>query len=94
MRVNRAYCIRMAKVVLTAEAARDLDDLPLPIHARVIGLLERLQKWPAVSGAKALRGNLSGRWRLRTGDYRLQFHVEGNTVVVERIGHRDGFYED
>jgi mRNA-degrading endonuclease RelE of RelBE toxin-antitoxin system len=31
---------------------------------------------------------------MRTGDYRLQFHVKGDTMRVEKIGHRDGFYED
>jgi mRNA-degrading endonuclease RelE of RelBE toxin-antitoxin system len=37
---------------------------------------------------------LAGRYRLRTGDYRVQFQVVGDLVHVERIGHRDGFYED
>ena len=83
----------MAKMTLTAEAAEGLEDLPLVIHARVLALLQRLAKWPAVSGAKPLTGNLAGRYRLRTGDYRLQFRVEGQTVVVEKIGHRDRFYE-
>ena len=83
----------MAKVKLTGEAAEVLEDLPLVIHARVLALLERLGKWPAVSGAKPLTGNLAGRYRLRTGDYRLQFRVEGQTVIVEKIGHRDRFYE-
>jgi hypothetical protein len=31
---------------------------------------------------------------MRTGDHRLQFHIAGGRVVVEKIGHRDGFYED
>ncbi|NOS99625.1 MAG: hypothetical protein HOP29_03260 [Phycisphaerales bacterium] len=31
---------------------------------------------------------------MRTGDYRVQFRVAGETVVVERIGHRDGFYDE
>jgi mRNA-degrading endonuclease RelE of RelBE toxin-antitoxin system len=83
----------MAKVKLTAEAAEGLEDLPLVIHARVLSLLKRLENWPAVSGAKPLTGNLAGRCRLRTGDYRLQFRVEGQTVIVEKIGHRDRFYE-
>ena len=56
-------------------------------------LLERLEKWPNVSGAKPLRGNLAGRYRLRTGDFRMQFRVAGDVVVIEQIGHRDGFYE-
>lgn len=83
----------MAKVKLTAEAAEGLEDLPLVIHARVLSLLKRLEKWPAVSGAKPLTGHLAGRYRLRTGDYRLQFRMEGQTVIVEKIGHRDRFYE-
>jgi mRNA-degrading endonuclease RelE of RelBE toxin-antitoxin system len=83
----------MAKVTLTAEAVEGIEDLPRVIHTRVLILLERLQRWPAVSGAKPLSGNLAGRYRLRTGDYRLQFRVEGTTVTVEKIGHRDRFYE-
>jgi mRNA-degrading endonuclease RelE of RelBE toxin-antitoxin system len=83
----------MAKVTLTREAAEGLEDLPLVIHSRVLSLLERLEKWPAVSGAKPLTGPLAGRYRLRTGDYRLQFRAEGQAVIVEKIGHRDRFYD-
>ncbi|MCG3179807.1 MAG: hypothetical protein BIFFINMI_02152 [Phycisphaerae bacterium] len=83
----------MAKVTLTPEAADGLEDLPLAIHARVLSLLERLAKWPAVSGAKPLSGRLAGRYRLRTGDYRVQFRVQGQAIIVEKIGHRDRFYE-
>jgi len=71
----------MAKVTVTPEAAEGLEDLPLVIHARVVKLLRRLAKWPAVSGAKPLSGSLAGRYRLRTGDYRLQFRVEGRAVI-------------
>ena len=38
--------------------------------------------------------SLAGHFRVRTGDYRMQFHVSGETVVIERVGHRDGFYEE
>ncbi len=84
----------MTTVRLTPEAAHQLDALDNPIHARVLRLLARLEKWPAVSGAKPLRGDLRGHYRLRTGDYRVQFRVTRDEVTVEKIGHRDGFYED
>jgi mRNA-degrading endonuclease RelE of RelBE toxin-antitoxin system len=45
-----------------------------------------------VSGVKPLTGNLAGRFRMRTGDYRVQFYIEGERVIVEKVGHRDGFY--
>ncbi|MCX7408756.1 MAG: type II toxin-antitoxin system RelE/ParE family toxin [Planctomycetales bacterium] len=83
----------MADVRLTEQAQADLEELPITIHARVLTLFDRLEKWPEVSGAKPTRGNLAGFFRLRTGDYRLIFRVTGETVIVQRIGHRDGFYE-
>lgn len=83
----------MAKVIVTPTAAARLDALPRPIQARMIGLFERLRKWPEISGVKPLRGNLAGSYRIRTGDYRVQFRVDGETVKVEKIGHRDKFYE-
>jgi mRNA-degrading endonuclease RelE of RelBE toxin-antitoxin system len=108
----------MATVVLTPEAVRDLGDLPRPILARIDGLLQRLREWPNLSGAKPLRREMAGKFRLRTGDYRLQFHVERERriekvqrivkkktiieeqevveikVIVEKVGHRDGFYDE
>lgn len=82
------------------------DRLPGDIQPRVTRILQRLENWPEVSGAKPLRGELVGHYRIRTGDYRVQFYVERgappegdkaaepDTVVVEKIGHRDGFYDD
>lgn len=83
----------MTQVEMTAAAARELERLPNVIHQRMLRVLERLEKWPQVSGAKPLSGNLAGRYRIRTGDYRLQFQVRNQVLVVEKIGHRDGFYE-
>jgi len=78
-------------VVLTPEAAKQLDQLPLVIRVRVLGILHRLEQWPDVSGAKALSGRLAGHRRIRTGDYRVQFCVTAHAIIIERIGHRDRF---
>jgi mRNA-degrading endonuclease RelE of RelBE toxin-antitoxin system len=83
----------MANVAFESVAAEQLAALPQRIKARMVVIVERLENWPEVSGAKPLRGVLAGHYRIRTGDYRLQFHVEGEEVVIERVGHRDGFYE-
>jgi mRNA-degrading endonuclease RelE of RelBE toxin-antitoxin system len=84
----------MALVTLEGGASKQYQSLPPRIKARVNGIFVRLADWPAVSGAKPLRGNLAGHYRMRTGDYRVQFRLAGENVIVERIGHRDGFYED
>jgi mRNA-degrading endonuclease RelE of RelBE toxin-antitoxin system len=84
----------MPKVVLTADAATQYDELPRTIRARVLRVLERLERWPIVSGAKPLKGTLAGHYRIRTGGYRVQFEPGVEQVMVGKIGHRDGFYEE
>jgi mRNA-degrading endonuclease RelE of RelBE toxin-antitoxin system len=81
-------------VEITPQAQAQVDRLNEPMYGRVLAVVERLHSWPAVSGAKPLRGRLAGHYRIRAGDYRVQFHVQGNVVVIEKVGHRDGFYED
>jgi len=84
----------MAMVAFDPEAFEQYGRLPERIKARVIKVLVRLENWPDVSGAKPLRGDLAGHYRMRTGDYRVQFRVQGTVVIIERVGHRDGFYGD
>ena len=84
----------MTQVLLERAAAEELSKLRHPLFARINRILERLEDWPDVSGVKPLSGNLAGHYRVRTGDYRVQFFLEDGSVVVEKIGHRDGFYED
>ncbi len=87
----------MATVLITPAAKAQFLALPLTIKVRVAMIFERLERWPAVSGAKPLRGNLAGQYRVRTGDYRVQFKVSGSgppvILTILRVGHRDGFYE-
>ena len=75
------------------EAAEQFGRLPERIKASVANAIERLDNWPEVSGAKPLRGQLAGHYRIRTGGYRLQFRVQGDEVIIERMGHRDRFYD-
>ncbi len=82
----------MARVTYEQRAVEQLGELPNVVLARMANVVRRLQNWPAVSGAKPLRGDLAGHFRIRTGDYRIQFRVAGDEVIIERVGHRDGFY--
>jgi mRNA-degrading endonuclease RelE of RelBE toxin-antitoxin system len=82
------------RVLVLPEAAAQFEAMPRVIQTRIVHLFDRLRQWPQISGAKPLRGSLQGRYRVRTGDYRLQFRVEGNKLYIERIGHRDRFYEE
>jgi mRNA-degrading endonuclease RelE of RelBE toxin-antitoxin system len=84
----------MAIVDITPAAQRQMEALPKGVRADVLNVFERLRSWPTVSGARPLRHGLAGRFRIRTGHYRVQFHAHSDVVVVEKIGHRDGFYDE
>lgn len=86
-----AHC--MAEVRFTTDALVDVARLTPAVRSRIEAVFTRLGRWPAVSGAKPLSWTLAGRYRIRTGDYRVQFRVDGTQVIVEKVGHRDRFYE-
>jgi mRNA-degrading endonuclease RelE of RelBE toxin-antitoxin system len=83
-----------AKVEITPEALESAQQLHEPIYSRVMAIVSRLENWPKVSGAKPLRGRLADHYRVRTGDWRVQFRVERQTVIIEKIGNRRDFYGD
>lgn len=80
---------------MTEPAQIEFHDLPRTIQQRVMGITARLAMWPAVSGAKPLRGGLNGSFRIRTGDCRVVFTVslDGETVTITKIGNRGGVYD-
>lgn len=81
------------RVILTDEAAEQFEQLPKTMKLRVIAITERLANWPEVSGAKALRGDRAGQYRIRTGDWRIVFIVQADVLII-RIDHRSQVYED
>ena len=95
MPLRRLPLAAMAVARITPEAQQEFRDLPLRIQARVANIFERLNDWPEVSGAKPLRGQLAGRYRIRTGDYCVQFYVDANgDPTIKKIGKRDRFYDE
>jgi mRNA-degrading endonuclease RelE of RelBE toxin-antitoxin system len=87
----------VATVSIASSAQEEFLALPLPIQARVRSVFARLADWPSVSGAKALKGDLAGNFRIRTGDYRVIFKVRGvgsaALVTVWKIGYRGDVYD-
>jgi mRNA-degrading endonuclease RelE of RelBE toxin-antitoxin system len=84
-KVKSGYRQVMPVVTITAEAQRQFEQLPLPIQRRVRDVMARLADWPSVSGAKPLRKELAGSFRIRTGDYRVVFRVTGDRVLIWRV---------
>lgn len=72
-------------------AVKDLKALSAVQHRQVVEKIEALQK-DLVGDVKKLT-DYSPEYRLRVGNYRVLFEVDGNSVVVYRILHRKDAYQ-
>lgn len=84
----------MVTVVIMPEAREQLMKLPMWVQMDLRKVMLELAKWPNVSGAKPLRGELKGHFRKRYRDYRIVFTVRGDVLRVVKIGNRKDVYED
>lgn len=71
-------------------AVKDLKDLPKAQYRRVVAKIEALQH--DLAGDVKKLTNFTPEYRLRVGDYRVLFEVEGSAVVVYRVLHRREAY--
>jgi mRNA-degrading endonuclease RelE of RelBE toxin-antitoxin system len=83
----------MVRVEITPEAQSQFLDVPHGMQDRILAVFERLAAWPKVSGAKPLRRELKGSFRIRAGDWRILFRPQGETILIFRIDNRRDVYE-
>ena len=84
-----AYTIRYHHLV----KREDLPRLDSAAKARIKKAIEtRLMVAPEEYG-EPLRRTLKGYWKLRVGDYRVVFKIEGKEITVFGIRHRREVHE-
>lgn len=72
----------------------DLPRINVKMRERIRRAIEsRLMTAPQEYGLP-LRKSLGGYWKLRVGDYRIVFKVEGEIVYVLAIRHRKKIYDE
>lgn len=79
------------RLTYTHRAIRDIDALDPAIKRRIGKTLLRYEKDPLIF-AEPLKDSALGSYRFRIGDYRVIFDLEGDEIVVLRIGHRREIY--
>lgn len=72
------------------KAIKDLDSLQPDIARRIVEEVGRLVQ--NLEGDVKRLTNFTPEYRLRVGDYRVLFEVEGNRVIVYRVRHRRDVY--
>lgn len=77
-------------VSLTKSAKEELRGIPEPFNRQIAGKLRSLKDNPFSQGVKKLKG--ADAYRIRSGDFRILYTVNGNEVVVYAIGNRKDIY--
>ena len=82
-------------LLLSPEAVKALMGIPKRERAQLKARLDLIAAKPAEqhTSVTGLQGEPRGRFRVRQGDYRAVFRIDGDDVVVDRIGHRREVYD-
>lgn len=79
------------RLVFTQRAVRDLETLDPQARRRIGQALARYQQMP-LQFARQMAAPSLGDYRFRIGDYRVIFDLDGDAIVVLRVGHRSQIY--
>lgn len=83
----------MVKIEWTEGATKDLEKLDKPIARRILRRLAWLSKNFQSIVPEPLTDELKGTFKLRIGDWRAVYSVEGKIIVIQFIGHRSEIYK-
>lgn len=69
---------------------KDLDSIPSQLRGRVIEKIEALEN--DLAGDVKRLTNFTPEYRLRVGDYRVLFEIDGQNIIIYRVIHRKDAY--
>jgi len=72
-------------------AIEDLDSLPERPRNQILRKVERLRS--GLHGDIKRLHEADYTYRLRMGDYRVLFDLEGDVIIIRRVGHRKNIYD-
>ena len=80
------------ELVYTKRAVKDIRRLDPKVKERLQKTLEKFREAPFEESVQKLSNPEFGTYRLRIGDYRVIFDVDGNKLIILRLGHRKDIY--
>jgi mRNA-degrading endonuclease RelE of RelBE toxin-antitoxin system len=82
-------------LLLSPAAVKGLLAMPRREREQMKARLDAIAAAPAAQhpSVASLQGEPRGRFRVRQGDYRAAFRIDGADVLVDRIAHRREVYQ-
>ena len=85
-----AYHVKFAEIVVKEQ----IPAIPKPYRQQIRRAIEERLTVDPVKFGKPLKYSLLGFRRLRVGDWRIIYRVNGNDVEIVKIGNRKEIYEN
>ena len=82
----------MYSIRVLPSALKALKPLPKKTRLRILAAIDALANDPRPPGTKKLQGG-GGLHRIRVGNYRIIYLIEGDEVIVARTGDRKEVYK-
>ena len=79
------------RVQIAPKALRQLEKVPARERDRIARRVDSLAG--GLEGDVKRLKSFSPAYRLRVGDYRVLFDVEGGVAIIHRVGHRKDIYD-
>jgi len=78
-------------LTISEKAKKDMRKLPVAEIKKLDAKIKILPKNPYVKGSRKLTGS-KRTYRLRQGDYRILYEIEGQEIIVMSVGNRREIY--
>ena len=82
----------MGSVSWSIRAREALDALDPLIQERILRKVDWLEEYLTRIAHEPLHRELRGSNKLRVGEYRILYSIRGNTITIEKVGHRRDIY--
>ena len=84
-----AYSIKFAEIVVNEQ----IPSIPMPYRQQIKRAIEERLTVDPVKIGKPLRHSLFGLRRMRVGDWRVIYRINGDAVEIVKIGNRKEVYD-
>ena len=80
------------RIAIANSAQKELKRIPPEQQRRVADAIDQLRETPIHRGVKKLHGKHSDTFRIRAGNFRIIYEIEGETVAILKIADRKDAY--
>lgn len=84
----------MKKIIFSKLSSRKIQKFEKNLQERIFQKLHFYSRCSnPLEFAKPLKNSKYGNWRFQIGDYRVLFDINGDKIIILKIGHRKDIYK-